>query len=73
MIPGSCAASSASAICFAIGERRPLDQLHHQRADAVRVFEAIDRSDMRMVQRGQDFRLPLEAGQAVVVRSQRGR
>ena len=56
-----------------IGERRPFDQLHHQRSDAIRVFETIDRRDMRMVQRGQDFRLTLEADQAVVVRSQRGR
>ena len=46
MIPCSCAASSASAICFAMGsasstgigalrdairERRPFDQLHHER------------------------------------------
>ena len=50
MIPCSCAASSASAICFAIGSAsssgigpardpiapgRALDELHHQRRDAV--------------------------------------
>ena len=26
----------------ALGERRPLDQLHHQRADAVRLLDAVD-------------------------------
>ena len=68
MMPCSCAASSASAICFAIGsasstgigalrdpvrQRRPLDQLHHERADAVPLLQAVDLRDVRMVQRGQ--------------------
>ena len=80
MIPCSCAASSASAICFAIGqrvrqrdrtlchaigERRPFDQFHHQRADVTRVLEAVDVRDVRMVQRSEDFSFALESGQAV--------
>ena len=80
MIPCSCAASSASAICFAIGsasssgnrplrdavrERRPLDQLHHERGDAVRSFQAVDRRDVRMIQRREDFGFALEPGQAL--------
>ena len=34
-----------------IGERRPLDQLHHQRVQAAGVFEAVDLRDVRMIQR----------------------
>ena len=58
MIPCSCAASSASAICFAIGSASSsgigaardalrqivaLDQFHHQRAHAAGFFEPVDR------------------------------
>ena len=81
MMPCSCAASSASAICRAIGsasstgigplrdaigERRPLDQLHHER-DARRrdLFEAVDLRDVRMVQRGEDFGFALEPRQPI--------
>ena len=32
------------AACDPVGERRPLDQLEDQRVDAVRLFEAVDRS-----------------------------
>ena len=65
MMPCSCAASSASAICFAmasassmgiaplrdpIGERRPFDQLHDQRVQAAGILEAVDRGDVRMIE-----------------------
>ena len=87
-MPCSCAASSASAICRAIGsasssgigpcgdplrERRPLDQLQHQRADAVRLFEAVDRRDVRMIQRREHLRLALEAGEAIGIVRERAR
>ena len=64
-MPCSCAASRASAICFAIGsassigigpcrdtvgERRPLDQFHHERTDTVGLLQAVDLRDVRMVQ-----------------------
>ena len=77
MIPCSCAASSASAICFAIGsasssgiapraircdEVLALDELHDEGVDAVGVFEAVNDRDVRMVQRGEDFRFALESG-----------
>ena len=80
MIPCSCAASSASAICLAIGkrlvernrtlrnpvgERRPFDQFEHERADAVRFFQAVDRADVRMIQRREDLGFPLKARQAI--------
>ena len=82
MIPCSCAASSASAICFAIGsassmrnraardalrEVLALDQFHHQRGDAVALFEAVDRRDVRMIQRGEDLGLARETRQAIGV------
>ena len=75
MIPCSCAASSASAICFAIGSasssrnraaRDPLreilalDQLHDERVRAGRFLEPVDRGDVRMVQRGERLRLAFE-------------
>ena len=76
MMPASCAASSASAICFAIGsasstrDRAALeslreivafDELHHQGGDAAAVFEAVDRGDVRMIEGGQRFRFALKA------------
>ena len=56
MMPCSWAASSASAICFAIGsassmgigpclircERRPFDQLHHEGAVVAALFETVN-------------------------------
>ena len=64
MIPCSCAASSASAICFAIGQRvgerdrpirdavrqgRPLDELHDQRESSLGLFQAVDVRDVPIV------------------------
>ena len=88
MIPCSCAASSASAICFAIGsasssgiapramrcdEILALDQLHHEGLDAVGVLQPVDRGDVRMIQRGEDFRFALKARQPVGVSRERRR
>ena len=87
MIPCSCAASSASAICFAIGsassigiapcamrsrERRPLDQFHHERGGAAGSFQAVDRGDVRMIQRGEDFGFALKAREPLGVGGHRG-
>ena len=75
MMPCSCAASSASAICFAIGsassigiapraircdEILALDQFHHERADAAALFEAVDGADVRVIQRGERLRFALK-------------
>ena len=81
MMPCSCAASSASAICFAIGSasssgNRPardplrqvlaLDQFHHERARRRRhVFEAVDVRDVRMVQRREGLGFAREPRQPV--------
>ena len=79
MMPCSCAASSASAICFAIGSASSsgmapraqplrqilaLDELHHEGLDAVGVLQPVDGGDVRMIQRGEDFRFALEPAPA---------
>src|SRR5262245_27613025 len=49
----------------AIGDRFSVDQFQHQRAYAARVFEAVDGSDILMIQRGEQLRLALKPGQAL--------
>ena len=49
----------------ALGQRRSLDQLEDESAKSVGFFEAIDRGDVWMIQRGSDARLALEAGEAL--------
>ena len=71
MIPCSCAASSASAICFAMGSasssgigaaRDPLrqvlalDELHHERAHTAALFEAVDVRDVGVIERRERLR-----------------
>ena len=48
-----------------------LDQFHRERLDAARFLQAVDCSDVRMVQRGQDFRFALEAREPFGVASER--
>ena len=79
MIPCSCAASSASAICFAIGNASSsgigaardalrqilaFDEFHHERGHAPAFFEAVDRGDVRMIQRREHFALRAENARA---------
>ena len=52
-----------SALCDAVGERRSFDQLHHQRGRGTGSLQAIDRRDVRMIERAENFRLTLEARQ----------
>ena len=42
-------------------QRLTLDQFHHQGPDAVRLFEAEDRGDVRVMELGQDLRFALES------------
>ena len=80
MMPCSCAASSASAICLAIGSASSigmaprgdplrqvvaLDQLHHEGGHAVGFFQPVDRGDVRMIQRGEHFRFALESREPI--------
>ena len=89
MMPCSCAASSASAICFAIGSASssghrsarnalrqilPFDELHHQgRVTPSTLFEAVDRGDVRVIERGERFGFALETREALGVRRERVR
>ncbi len=44
-----------------LGQRLAFDQLQHERANAVDIFEAINRADVRMIERRQNPGLALEA------------
>ena len=44
-----------------VGKRLPVHELENQEPDAFGFLEAIDRADVRMIQRGEHPRLPLEA------------
>ena len=44
-----------------VGQRPPLDELEHETDDAVSFFNSVNRSDIRMVERGEQPCLPLEA------------
>jgi hypothetical protein len=57
----------------AIGERRAFDQFQHQQVHAVRLLDAVDGRDVRMIQRGEYPRLAFEAGQSLSVVRQRTR
>ncbi len=48
----------------ALRQRRPLDQLHYQRADVACVLDAVQHGDVRMIHRGQHAGLALEARHA---------
>ena len=43
-----------------LGERRPFDELHHERADPIGDFETVNRRDVRVVQRRQQTGLSLQ-------------
>ena len=50
-----------------LGERRPLNQLHHQRMYPVRVLESVDVRDIGMVERRQHLRFAAEPRQPLRV------
>src|SRR5262245_41803512 len=52
-------------------ERIPLHQLEDQRTCAAGFLEAIDRSDMWVIERGEDARLSLEAREPIGVAGKR--
>ena len=55
----------------AIGQRRPLDELHHECLAAVNFLQAVEVRDVGMIQGGKDLSLSLEPGQALRVRAER--
>ena len=89
MMPCSCAASSASAICRAIGSASSIgiapraircdkilafDEFHHEaRAVPADLFESVDRGDVRMIQRRERLRFALETRQAIGIVGERVR
>ena len=44
------------AVAQSFGQRRPLDQFHHEEIGA----DIVERADVRMIQRGNGSRFPLE-------------
>ena len=54
-----------------LGERLALDQLQHQVGRAVDQLEAVDRGDVRVVERGQQSRLALEAAPQLAASSRK--
>ena len=54
-------------------ERLPLDQFEHERAYAFALLQPVDPADVRVAQRGEDFGLPLEPGEALGVGGKRRR
>ena len=55
-----------------IGEGRSFDQFHDERADAVRVFDAVDVADVRMIERREHLGFATESRQAVrIIRDRR--
>ncbi len=54
-------------------ERLPVHELENQEPDAFGFLEAVDRADVRMIQRGEHPRLPLEAREPLGVARERVR
>ena len=86
MIPTSCAASRASAICLAMGSasssgRGPramrsdqilaLDQFHHECGDVGGLLDAVDLCNVRVIQRREDLRFALEPGEPLRISGHR--
>jgi hypothetical protein len=55
----------------AVGERGAVHQLHDERLRRRRVLDAVDRTDVRMIQLGERSGLALEAGEPLRVLRQR--
>ena len=53
-----------------IGERRSVDELEHEGLHVVRLFEAVNRGDVRMVERREQLRFTLEAGEAIGIENE---
>jgi hypothetical protein len=51
----------------AIGERRPVDQLHDERVDAVLFDNPVDRGDVRVIERRENFGFALKSREMIGV------
>jgi hypothetical protein len=50
-----------------IGECWPFGQLHHQRTRSTGIFESVDRSNVGVIERGENFGFALESRHAVSI------
>jgi hypothetical protein len=50
-----------------VRERRPIDELHDDNGLVAGPLEAVDRRDVRMIQRREDLRFALKAREAILV------
>ena len=50
-----------------VGERLPVDELHHQRAGGARFLETMDVRDIRMIERRKDLRFALEPRETIAI------
>ena len=56
-----------------ICERRTFDQFEDERHPAIPFFQPVDRADIRMIERRQRLRFPLEARQSIRIRCEQFR
>ena len=56
-----------------LGQRRSVDELHHERVNVLRILDAVDVGDVRMVERREDLRFDLKPGEPLRVCSDAGR
>ena len=50
-----------------VREGRSIDQLEHERLNPVRMLHAVDRGDVRVIERGQNLRLSIETHHVVAI------
>ena len=55
-----------------LGERRPFDKLHHERADPIGNFETVNRRDVRVIERRKQTCLSLQSRNPFSVDGERG-
>ena len=68
---GSASSSGIGPSLDAIRQRWPFDEFQHKRTGAVRFFQAIDSSDVRMVQRRQNLGFALKTSEAIRISGER--
>jgi hypothetical protein len=56
-----------------VRQRGALDELEHERGEAIGFFEAVDRADVRMIERRQDPRFAREAREALGIAREHAR
>jgi hypothetical protein len=70
---GECLVDGKGPLCDTVRQRGTLDELEDQRLRAVAFLNAVNRRDMRIIQRSEDLRFTCEAGETVRVERNRRR